>query len=308
MGGQADFALAEIRQVANMKVAVVTGSSNGIGLEAARELALKGFHVVFACRNQAKTEPLMRSLEEQVEGAQLTFIQLDTGKMKSVKAFAAAYQAKFDRLDVLVHNAGSGYFKSSERITEDGLEAFFQTNYLGPFLLTKLFLDLLKSSHGRVVCVSSIEHWEGSYDFEKVAEKTCSKSYATSKLMQMLFAFELQKRHGLMAAAVNPGAVMSGIWWYLRGWKAALWNFFAPLLLLTTSQGCQTIVHAATAPEYCGPTYFTPYRQTRWCPFYSDMIGFFNGPTSGQACPKAYNEDEWKKLWELSEEAIRPFL
>merc|ERR1712217_4175 len=154
-----------------------------------------------------------------------------------VKAFAAAYQAKFDRLDVLVHNAGSGYFKSSERITEDGLEAFFQTNYLGPFLLTKLFLDLLKSSHGRVVCVSSIEHWEGSFDFEKIAEKTCSKSYATSKLMQMLFAFELQKRHGLVAAAVNPGAVMSRIWWCLRGLKAALWNLVAPFVVVDNSPG-----------------------------------------------------------------------
>lgn len=291
-----------------MKVAVVTGSSNGIGLEAASELAAKGFHVVFACRNQAKTEPLMKSLEQQVPGAKLTFIQLDTGRMKSVKAFATAYQEKFDRLDVLVHNAGSSYFKSSERTTEDGLEAFFATNYLGPFLLTKLFLDLLKKSQGRVVCVSSIEHWEGSYDFEKVSQKTGAKSYATSKLMQMLLAFELQERHGVMAAAVNPGAVMSGIWWYLRGWKATLWNLIAPLFLLTTAQGSQTIVHAATAPEYSGPAYFTPYKQKSWCPLYSDTLGCFNGATLGRACPKAYNKEEWKKLWEFSENAVKPFL
>lgn len=291
-----------------MKVAVVTGSSSGIGIEAAQELAAKGFHVVFACRNQAKTEPIMKDIGGKVPGAKMTFLQLDTGKMSSVKAFAAAYLENFDRLDVLVHNAGSGYFVKQDRTTTDGLEAFFQTNYLGPFLLTKLFLDLLKKSQGRVVCVSSIEHWEGSYDFEKVTQKTGPKSYATSKLMQMLFAFELSRRHGLTAAAVNPGGVMSGIWWYMRGWKATLWNLIAPLFLLNTQQGCQTIVHAATAPEFSGPVYFTPYKQRKWCPYYSDMIGFFNGPTLGQACPKVYKEEHWKKLWDFSEEQVKPFL
>merc|ERR1712232_1471155 len=143
-----------------------------------------------------------------------------------------------------------------------------------------------KKSQGRVVCVSSIEHWEGSYDFEKVTQKTGAKSYATSKLMQMLLAFELQRGHGLMAAAVNPGGVMSGIWWYLRGWKATLWNLIAPLFLLTTAQGSQTIVHAATAPEYSGPAYFTPYKQKSWCPLYSDTLGCFNGATLGRASRK----------------------
>merc|ERR1712190_486858 len=168
--------------------------------------------------------------------------QLDTGKMTSVKTFAAAYLDQFDRLDVLVHNAGSGYFVKSERTTEDGLEAFFQTNYLGPFFLTKLLLDLLKKSGGRVVCVSSIEHWEGSYDFEKVTQRTGPHSYA----------------------------------------KATLWNFIAPMFLLNTQQGSATIVHAATAPEFTGPAYFTPYKQKSWCPYYTDLLGMFNGATAGR--------------------------
>lgn len=292
-----------------MKVAVVTGSSSGIGKEAARELAAKGFHVVFACRNQAKAEEAIRLAELSVPGAKLTFLQLDTGKMKSVKAFAAAFLEKFDRLDVLVHNAGSGYFLKQDRTTEDGLEAFFATNYLGPFLLTKLFMDLLKKSNGRVVCVSSIEHWEGSYDFEKVTQKTGGQSYPTSKLMQMLFAFELSRRHSIPTAAVNPGAVFSGIWWYLRGFKKTLWDLFAPLILLTVSQGCQTIVHAATAEDLpAGPVYYTPYKQMGWCPYYSDMVNRFNGPTLGSPDPKVYREEYWSKLWEFSEEKIKPFL
>jgi len=292
-----------------MKVAVVTGSSGGVGKCTARELASKGYHVVFACRSEERAKEAMAYTKAAVPKAETTFLPLDTGKMKSVKAFAAAFKEKFNQLDVLVHNAGSGYFLKQDRTTEDGLEAFFQTNYLGPFLLTKLFMDLLKKSNGRVVCVTSIEHWEGSYDFEKVTKKTGPQSYATSKLMMMLMAFELCRREGLSAAAVNPGGVNSGIWWYLRGFKKTLWELIAPLILLTCGQGCQTSVHAATVDKLpSGPVYFTPYKQWSWCPCLSDTIGFFNGPTQGKACPKALNESQWTKLWDFSEEQVKPFL
>jgi len=292
-----------------MKVAIVTGSSGGIGTEAAAELASKGYHVVYACRNKERAEKSMAYAEKAAPGSKTTFLQLDTGSMKSVKAFANEFKSKFDRLDVLVNNAGSGYFVKDQRTTEDGLEAFYATNYLGPFLLTKFLTEMLKKSNGRVVNVSSIEHWEGSYDFEKVTAKTGPKSYATSKLMMMLMAFELCQREGIQAVAVNPGAVMSGIWWYMRGWKKTLWNLIAPLILLTVKQGSATIVHAATADDL--PTkscYLSPYKQRSWCRFYSDMLGFFNGATVSVCCPKAYNEDQWKKLWEFSEEQVKPFL
>lgn len=292
-----------------MKVAIVTGSSSGIGQEAAAELASKGFHVVFACRNEEKARQAMAYAAQAAPGSQTTFLQLDTGKMKSVKAFAAAFLAKFDRLDVLVNNAGSGYFLKDQRTTEDGLEAFFATNYLGPFLLTKLLMATIKKSDGRVVNVTSIEHWEGSYDFEKVTQKTGGSSYATSKLMLMLMAFEICQREGIQAVAVNPGGVFSGIWWYLRGFKAKLWAIFAPLFLLSTKQGCATIVHGATAESLPAKScYLSPYKQKSWCPYYSDMLGFFNGATVAVGCPKAYKEDQWKKLWEFSEEKIKPFL
>lgn len=290
------------------KVAIVTGSSSGIGKEAAAELGKKGYHVVYACRNEEKAKEAIAYGKLGKSDAQLTFMQLDTGKMKSVKAFATAFLAKFDRLDVLVNNAGSGYFKSSERVTEDGLEAFFATNYLGPFLLTKLLKDVLKKSGGRVVNLTSIEHWEGSFDFEKVTAKTGSLSYATSKLMMMLMAFQLCQKEGIPAVAVNPGAVFSGIWWYLRGWKKTIWNMIAPLVLLSTKQGGQVIVHAATAEDLPKPCYLTPYKQRSWCKKLSDTIGFFNGPTPGMTCPKAMSEAQWQKLWEFSEEKVKPFL
>lgn len=292
-----------------MKVAVVTGSSSGVGKETARELAAKGFHVVFACRTQQKAEEAMAATAAAVPKAQMTFLHLDTSKMKTVKAFVKDFTAKFDRLDVLVHNAGSGYFVKQDRETEDGLEAFFQTNYLGPFVLTKLFLDLLKKSKGRVVCVSSIEHWQGSYDFERTTKKTNAHSYPTSKLMLMLLAFELNRRHDIPTAAVNPGAVMSGIWWYLRGFKKTVWDLIAPLFLLTTTQGCSTSVEAATVETLPnGPVYYSAYKQWSWCPCYSDTLNFYNGPTVANADPRAYKEEQWKKLWEFSEAAAAPFL
>jgi retinol dehydrogenase-12 len=292
-----------------MKVAVVTGANGGIGQEASADLAAQGFHVVFACRNKERAEKSMAYVAKTAPDAKLTFLQLDTGSMKSVKAFDTEFKSKFDRLDVLVNNAGSGYFVKDQRTTEDGLEAFFATNYLGPFLLTKLLKEMIKKSGGRVVNVTSIEHWEGSYDFEKVTAKTGGQSYATSKLMMMLMAFELCRREGIQAVAVNPGGVMSGIWWYMRGWKKTLWNIIAPLILLTVKQGSATIVAAATQEDL--PTkscYMSPYKPRSWCPYYSDLLGAFNGATVRTGCPKAYDEEMWKKLWDFSEEKVKPFL
>eukprot|EP00420_Gonyaulax_spinifera_P035456 CAMPEP_0197888888 /NCGR_PEP_ID=MMETSP1439-20131203/22445_1 /TAXON_ID=66791 /ORGANISM="Gonyaulax spinifera, Strain CCMP409" /LENGTH=326 /DNA_ID=CAMNT_0043508819 /DNA_START=71 /DNA_END=1046 /DNA_ORIENTATION=+ len=290
------------------KVAIVTGSSSGVGKEAARELAGKGFHVVFACRNKAKAEDAIKHTKSSFPSAKTTFLELDTGKMKSVQAFAKSFQSQFDRLDVIAHNAGSGYFLSKDRTTEDGLEAFYHTNFLGPFLLTQLLKDTLKKSGGRVVTVTSIEHWEGSYDFEKVVKKTNKDSYATSKLMMLLFAFELFRREGIPAAAVNPGAVNSGIWWYMRGMKKMLWDIIAALFFLTPSKGCQTLVHAATTAELPPCVYYTPYKQFDACPYYSDMINYYAGPLAGKPDPKAYREEHSKKLWDLAMEHIQPYL
>eukprot|EP00933_Yihiella_yeosuensis_P048125 TRINITY_DN44154_c0_g1_i1.p1 TRINITY_DN44154_c0_g1~~TRINITY_DN44154_c0_g1_i1.p1 ORF type:complete len:294 (-),score=75.80 TRINITY_DN44154_c0_g1_i1:69-950(-) len=291
------------------KVAIVTGSNSGVGKETACQLAGKGFHVVFACRSKERAEEAMKHVQSQHSGAKTTFLEFDTGKMKVVKAFAKAFLAQFDRLDVLVHNAGRGYFLKDERVTEDGLEAFFQTNYLGAFMLTKLLTDVIKKSQGRVICVTSIEHWEGSYNFEKTTSKTGALSYATSKLMMCLFAFELMRREGIETAAVNPGGVMSGIWWYLRGWKAQVWNMLAPKFLLSCEQGAATSVYAATVDTLPRkPIYLSPYKQWGMCPKRSDTLNFFSGAVWASPDPKVYNEENWKKLWDFSEEKIKPFL
>mmetsp|Transcript_124586 Transcript_124586/g.265721 ORF Transcript_124586/g.265721 Transcript_124586/m.265721 type:complete len:303 (-) Transcript_124586:95-1003(-) len=294
------------------KVAIVTGSSSGIGKETTRELVKKGFHVVLACRNKDKTDAVIAqiALLDRLEAKDcMTFLQLDTSSMASVKAFAAAFLKQFDRLDVLVHNAGTGYVLKENRTTGDGLEAFFQTNYLGPFMLSSLLLDILKKSGGRVVCVTSIEHWDGSYDFERVVKKTTALSYSTSKLMMLLHAFELRRRHGIPAAAVNPGGVKSGIWWYLRGWKKSIFEALAGLVLLSENQGCQTTVEAATCEALGeGAVYLTPYKQWGLCPHRSDYINLYHGPNLAMADDRAYNQVHWKELWDWSETKLAPFL
>jgi len=111
---------------------------------------------------------------------------------------------------------------------------------------------------------------------------------------------------------VNPGAVQTNIWWYLRGIKKFIWRFFiGPLFLLTSKQGCQTSVHAATV-EYLpsGPVYYTPYKQMACLPFWTDYVWFTtgNGSTLGHPDPRVYKEEAWAKLWEFSEESIKPYL
>lgn len=289
------------------KVAIVTGSSSGIGLEAAADLAAKGYNVVYACRNKEKAEAAIAEAVKRCPSAKTEFMQLDTASMDSVKEFAKTFLAKYDRLDVLINNAGCGYFKSSDRTTKDGLEAFFATNYAGPWILTNKLLELLKKSSGRVVNVTSIEHWEGSYNFEKVVEKTGANSYATSKLMMMLMAWELNN-HGVKGIAVSPGAVNSGIWWYLRGIKKFFYKIMLALFFLTPKQGSEPLVFAATQEDLPSNCYVTPYKQRGWCPYYSDMLGPFNGPTVGKPCPKATKNGEAKKLWDFTAEKLKKFM
>jgi NAD(P)-dependent dehydrogenase (short-subunit alcohol dehydrogenase family) len=289
------------------KVAIVTGSSSGIGLEAAADLAAKGYEVVYACRSKERAEAAMAQAVKRCPSAKTVFIELDTGSMDSVKEFAKAFSAKYDRLDVLINNAGCGYFKRDQRTTKDGLEAFFATNYGGPWLLTNKLLELLKKSKGRVVNVTSIEHWEGSYNFEKVTEKTGNNSYATSKLMLMLMAWQLNSL-GVQGIAVSPGAVNSGIWWYLRGFRKFCMKIFQAMFFLTPKQGSDPLVFAATQEDLPANCYVTPYKQYGMCPYHSDMLGPFNGPTIGKPCPKATKSESWKELWEFTEKKLKPFM
>ena len=196
------------------KLAIVTGANSGLGFHTARELARKGAHVVLACRSKDKTEAALRDIRAAVPGALVEFMPLDLSDLDSVRAFAEAYKAKHKRLDILCNNAG--VMALPLRRTKQGFEMQIGTNHLGHFALTGLLMDVLRATPGsRVVSVASMAHrWTRGLDLEDLNFERRSyrkwDAYGKSKLANLLFTYELQRRlakngAGTIAVAAHPG-------------------------------------------------------------------------------------------------------
>jgi retinol dehydrogenase 14 len=181
--------------------------------------------------------------------------------LAAVRALAKDVEARHDRVDVLVNNAGS--VKMIREATPDGLEWTFAANYLGHFLLTNLLLDLLRRAPARIVNVSSVGHRQGSIDFDNLQFEhggyRIMSAYGRSKLAQILFTRELARRmqgSGVTVNALHPGAVATGIWtketlpWYARAPVALAKRLF----MITPSEGADRIVYLATSPDVEGAT------------------------------------------------------
>jgi NAD(P)-dependent dehydrogenase (short-subunit alcohol dehydrogenase family) len=192
------------------RTAVITGANSGIGLEAARELARAGAHGVMACRDTTKGDAAAHAIRKELPSAELEVAALDLASLDSVRAFAGRYP--HERLDLLINNAGvmaPPYTK-----TIDGFELQFATNHLGHFALTGLLLDkLLATPRARVVTVSSTAHKMGRIDFEDLQSERSYRrwgAYGQSKLANLLFCFELDRRlqatdADLLSVAAHPG-------------------------------------------------------------------------------------------------------
>ncbi len=213
---------------------LITGGNSGIGLITAKELAASGAEVVLACRDSEKTSAALETINA---GAKTPAINLpvELGNLQSVRQLASSFLDKYDRLDVLLNNAG--VFPPKQRFTDDGFEMQFGVNHLSHFLLTNLLLDCLKTSApSRVVTVSSQLHVKGKIDFDvfKGYEKYNSQvAYNTSKLANVLFAMELAERlegTGVTSNVLHPGAVATDIVrdlpWLIR--KVIGFMFIAP--------------------------------------------------------------------------------
>jgi len=192
------------------KVAVVTGANAGIGFETALFLAQQGAQVVLACRNKGKAEAAKKDIERRLKRrgktAMLFVEELDLNSLASVREFATRFLAKFPRLDILVNNAG--IIGEKGQVTQDGIEANFGVNHLAHFLLTGLLLDRLKqSAPSRVVVVSSKAHG-GAFKDQAFDSRTgypnspgVFSNYSYSKLCNISFAFELNRRMGILCCA-----------------------------------------------------------------------------------------------------------
>lgn len=188
------------------RVAVVTGANTGLGFETARALAEHGARVVLACRDRSRAEDAARRITERSPGTSIDCVELDLADLSSVRAAAATIRSRFDRIDLLINNAGVTGLTGR---TEDGFEIQFGINHLGHFALTGLLIDrIVAAAAARVVTVSSIGHRFGRIDAADPAATT-GNSYAKSKLANLMFTYELDRRLAgtpAEALAAHPGA------------------------------------------------------------------------------------------------------
>ncbi len=284
------------------RIAIVTGANSGIGYEAARELARKGAHVVLACRGVEKAEAAEQALLAENPGAALEIMKLDLADLASVRAFADAFLAAHDRLDLLINNAG--VIATPPRVTADGFEMQFGTNHLGHYVLTGLLLDRLISTGGaRVVTVSSSAHRAGSIHFDDInltGGYSPFKAYGQSKLANILFAKELDRKlkeagHSVVSVSVHPGWAATELQGNMarnhNSWiQGAAMKIANTLVAQSQEMGALPTLYAATAPGVTGGAFYGPHRQSR---------GY---PVEEQPTAAARSADDAARLWALSEE------
>lgn len=254
------------------KTVIITGASNGIGKETARELCRRNAHVILACRDVGKARSTADEIERDT-GVRPTCMQLNLCSFASIRQFAQQVVAQEDRLDVLINNAGI-ISPPTRQVTEDGFEVTFQTNYLGHFLLTNLLLGLLKkSSPSRIINVGSIAHWfvqfPSDVDFKEYEQKIV---YPCTKLYMMLITKELARRlkgSGVTANCLHPGFVKSDFANH-RDLYARTIGLTISLFGKSVKDGAQTSVYLAVSEDVegvsgkvfadCKPT-FAPGKQ-----------------------------------------------
>jgi NAD(P)-dependent dehydrogenase (short-subunit alcohol dehydrogenase family) len=278
------------------RTAVVTGSNSGIGYEAALALAQHGAAVVLACRDLERAEGAVASIRAAAPGATVSTLQLDLASLASVRRAAEQLCGAYDHLDLLIDNAGL-MFPPYGR-TEDGFELQIGTNHLGHFALTGLVLDRLMATPGsRVVAVSSMAHRMGAIDFDDLEFERRRYSrfvaYGQSKLANLLFMYELQRRLGAahaetIALAAHPGIASTQLSRFLPGWTRP----FSGVLSQDARMGALPTLRAAVDPAAQGGEYYGPggWMQTR---------GF---PRRVESSARSHDATVQRRLWERSEE------
>ena len=259
------------------KTVLVTGATSGIGLEASVALARQGARVVMVGRDRAKTELAAVAITARAGVKPEAQLLCDFSSQASIRALAGQVLERFERVDVLVNNAGG--VNKTRRLSADGIEATFAVNHLGYFLLTNLLLDrLVRSAPARVVTVASVGHRHGTLDFDDLGYErgySIMKAYARSKLANVLFAAELARRlegTGVTSNSLHPGAVATNIWSGAPLWaKPIILLLFRPFFI-SAEKGGSYIVRLAASPELDGVTgkYFEEGRRVEPAPLAQD--------------------------------------
>ncbi len=253
------------------KVALITGATNGIGRVTALELAKMGATTVIISRKPERVQRTVDEIRHVSGNPQVEGLVADLSLMAQVRQVADEFRRKYDRLDVLINNAGGG--ASQRALTTEGIERMFALNHLSYFLLTHLLLDLLKASApARIVNVSSDAHRPVRLNFDDLQSKhdwgrAGFLAYGRTKLANILFTRELARRlegTGVTANALHPGMVATGIWSGAGGMFGAVVGALAPLFMKTPEQGAATSIYLAVSPDVNGVSglYFTDCQAT----------------------------------------------
>ncbi|MDI3285068.1 SDR family oxidoreductase [Polyangium sp. 15x6] len=240
--------------MSQQRIVLVTGATDGIGRQTALELLRRGARVLVHGRTAAKAKAVCEVLARESRSSDLVPVAADLSSMAAVRALAADVMAHVERLDVLLNNAG--VFMHERKLTEDGFETTFAVNHLAPFLLTHLLLPhVQKSDGGRIVTVSSIAHARGQIDFADLTSERYFHgytAYATSKLANVLFAYEIGRRLAgtrVTSNALHPGVISTKLLRSGFGMGGG-----------TVVQGAATSVRLAIDPALAGVT----------CKYFSD--------------------------------------
>ncbi len=248
------------------KVCIITGSTSGIGKETALALAKEGAHLVLPVRNIDKGASLRQEIQALAGSGHVDLMSCDLASLASVRSFVKAFLATYDRLDLLINNAG--VWETQRRTSADGIELTFAVNHLAPFLLTHLLTDrLIASSPSRVINLSSEAHRYGKIRFDDLEGKrkwSSFGSYAQSKLANILFTKGLSRKlkgAGVTVNALHPGVVNTHLFDKLPGFLIALTRLF----MIDTKRGAQTSIYLATSSDVANVTgtYFSKKKTKR---------------------------------------------
>jgi len=238
------------------KVCLITGATSGIGEVTAQELARLGYRVVITARDQAKLESAIARIRLNSGSQVVTGLVADLSSQDQVRSLASKFIDQYDRLDVLINNAGAVYLRRTESV--DGIEMTLAGNHLAPFLLTNLLLDLLKhSSPARIINVSSRAHEGQVIDFDDLQYRKnyqFMRAYGKSKLANLLFTYELDRRlpgSEVTVNALHPGFVATNIGGN-NGWLVRLFMPLIRLWAISPQEGAETSVYLASSSEVAG--------------------------------------------------------
>lgn len=284
------------------KLAIITGANTGLGFETAKALLLDDCQVVMANRDVIKTKEAIRKLRGMNLGHKVDYIQMDLEDRTSIETFAANFENKFGKLDILVNNGGALLPKYS--ITRNGLERHFDVNYLGHFYLNSLLMDFL-ADDGLVVSLGSLAHKMSVADihFENISFNNQSyekmKAYAQSKLALTLYGVELARKFEgtrKRSLIVHPGVSNTDI--FSRYYGRLLGKILMPLVNLYgisgPKEGAQSIIYAIRENDIPNGSYIGPQGKKEWrgCPGFCNLSG------------KAQDEELARNLWYFSEKLI----